>query len=108
VKLIHERSGGIPRTVSVICDNALVTGFAMGRRLVDKEIVAEVARDFDLREAKSATASPAPTFGADAPSKTEARPSESSTDPDATDDDGTDEVFGAAAHRRRFSLFRGR
>jgi general secretion pathway protein A len=28
VMLIHERSGGIPRTISVICDNALLTGFA--------------------------------------------------------------------------------
>ena len=27
--LIHERAGGIPRTISVIADNALVTGFAL-------------------------------------------------------------------------------
>ena len=108
VKLIHERSRGIPRTVSVICDNALVSGFAMGRRLVDKEIVAEVARDFDLREAGTEAES-APTFVADAPSKTGARlGDEPSKHPEATDADGTDEVFGAAAHRRRFSLFRAR
>jgi general secretion pathway protein A len=48
VMLIHERSGGIPRTVSVLCDNALLTGFALGRRPVDSEIVLEVAHDFDL------------------------------------------------------------
>src|SRR5205085_12312008 len=29
IQTIHERSGGIPRTVSVICDNALVSGFAL-------------------------------------------------------------------------------
>ena len=31
VVLIHERSGGIPRTISVMCDNALLTGFGLGR-----------------------------------------------------------------------------
>jgi general secretion pathway protein A len=48
VILIHERSGGIPRTISVICDNALLTGFALGRQPVDSAVVREVARDFDL------------------------------------------------------------
>jgi general secretion pathway protein A len=48
VLLIHERSGGIPRTISVICDNALLTGFGLGRQPVDSEIVLEVVHDFDL------------------------------------------------------------
>ena len=48
VMLIHERSGGIPRTISVICDNALLTGFALGRQPIDAAIIREVAHDFDL------------------------------------------------------------
>jgi general secretion pathway protein A len=48
VVLIHEQSRGIPRTINVICDNALLTGMAIGRRLVDSEIVREVVRDFEL------------------------------------------------------------
>jgi general secretion pathway protein A len=48
VVLIHERSRGIPRTISVMCDNALLTGFGLGRQPVDSEIVLEVAHDFDL------------------------------------------------------------
>jgi general secretion pathway protein A len=48
VMLIHDRSGGIPRTISVMCDNALLTGLGLGRQPVDSEIVLEVARDFDL------------------------------------------------------------
>jgi general secretion pathway protein A len=48
VVLIHEYSRGIPRTISVICDNALVSGMALERRPVDKEIVLEVCRDFCL------------------------------------------------------------
>jgi general secretion pathway protein A len=49
VTLIHEHSGGIPRTISVICDNALVSAMALDRQLVDRAIVSEVCRDFALR-----------------------------------------------------------
>jgi general secretion pathway protein A len=48
VVLIHRYSGGIPRTVSVICDNALLHGLALGRQPVRQEIVLEVCRDFSL------------------------------------------------------------
>jgi general secretion pathway protein A len=48
IRTVHERSGGIPRTISVICDNALVSGFALDRRPVDREVVLEVCRDFDF------------------------------------------------------------
>ncbi len=49
VTLIHECSHGIPRTINVMCDNALVSGLALGRQPVDREIVSEVSRDFVLR-----------------------------------------------------------
>ncbi len=48
VMLIHERAGGIPRTISVMCDNALLTGFGLGRTTIDSAVILEVARDFDL------------------------------------------------------------
>ena len=48
VALIHEYSRGIPRTISVICDNALVSGMALGGRRVDRPIVIEVGRDLRL------------------------------------------------------------
>jgi type II secretory pathway predicted ATPase ExeA len=48
VVLIHERSRGIPRLINVICDNAMLTGFGLGRRVVDRAIVLEVTHDFDL------------------------------------------------------------
>jgi general secretion pathway protein A len=51
VMLIHECSAGIPRSISVICDNALVSGMALGRKLVDRAIVLEVCRDLRLRPA---------------------------------------------------------
>jgi general secretion pathway protein A len=45
---IHARARGIPRSISVICDNALVTGFATDTRPVDHDIVTEVCRDLDF------------------------------------------------------------
>jgi general secretion pathway protein A len=53
VMAIHAASKGIPRTISVICDNALLTGFALGRRPVDSAIIEEVCRDFDLAAPQS-------------------------------------------------------
>jgi general secretion pathway protein A len=48
VTLIYQYSRGLPRTISVMCDNALMSGFALDQRPVDGEIVREVCRDFDL------------------------------------------------------------
>lgn len=50
---VHAASGGIPRTISVICDNALLAAFALQRTRVDKEIVGEVCRDLHLHRVAS-------------------------------------------------------
>jgi len=49
VKAVYHASGGIPRTISVICDNALLTAFALQRPKVDSEIIDEVCRDLHLQ-----------------------------------------------------------
>lgn len=49
VLAVYEYSGGIPRTINVLCDNALVSTFARGEQLVAQQTVEEVARDFDLQ-----------------------------------------------------------
>jgi general secretion pathway protein A len=48
VLAIHARAKGIPRTISVLCDNALLTGFAMERTQVGADVIADVGADFDL------------------------------------------------------------
>jgi general secretion pathway protein A len=55
VTLIHERSKGIPRTINVLADNALLSAFAVGERPVTRQTVLDVCRDFDLDEAADAT-----------------------------------------------------
>jgi general secretion pathway protein A len=53
VQEIYERTKGIPRLVSVVCDNALVTGFANGVAPVDRQVIVGVCRDFDFGPARS-------------------------------------------------------
>jgi general secretion pathway protein A len=45
---IHEAAGGIPRTISVICANALLTGYAEEQRRITRKLIEAVCRDFDL------------------------------------------------------------
>jgi len=58
---IHQYSTGIPRVISVICDNALVNGFAADQKPVGAGTVMEVCRSLalPLDDAKPAPA-PAP------------------------------------------------
>ena len=67
VSIIHEYSGGIPRIISVICDNALVNGMALRQRPVTQGIVAEACRDLALRPGRGTiaeTSSPKPANAA--------------------------------------------
>jgi general secretion pathway protein A len=48
VALIYRASEGIPRLINNICDNALLTGFAMSTQQITPEIVAEVVESLDL------------------------------------------------------------
>jgi type II secretory pathway predicted ATPase ExeA len=103
---IHEHAGGIPRTISVICENALTSGFAAEVKPVGRDIVLEVCRDFDLgdpapraerREPAAALARaplPAPAV---APPPVAARPAR--LPPDARP------LFGDLTRTRRFSFF---
>ena len=48
VRTIYEASGGIPRTIGVVCENALLAGYAAQMKPVDRITVTEVCRDLDL------------------------------------------------------------
>jgi general secretion pathway protein A len=53
VRLIHDRSRGIPRIINVICDNALIGTMAMGYRRVEQAMINEVCRDLRLSGAST-------------------------------------------------------
>ncbi|HOQ59759.1 MAG TPA: AAA family ATPase [Vicinamibacterales bacterium] len=48
VLAIYEASRGIPRTIGVVCENALLAGYAAQKKPVDGPLVAEVCGDLDL------------------------------------------------------------
>jgi general secretion pathway protein A len=48
VVAIHQHSAGIPRVISVICDNALVNGFAADQKPVGVAVITEVCRALAL------------------------------------------------------------
>jgi general secretion pathway protein A len=51
IEAVHRASAGIPRTISVICENALISGFAVQQRPIGAEIIGEVCRDHGLTPA---------------------------------------------------------
>ena len=65
VTLIHQCSLGIPRTISVICDNALISGMALRQQRVTQAIVLEVCRDLHLASSEELHSSTLPTVAQD-------------------------------------------
>ena len=44
---IHEASGGIPRSINILCDNALLTGFAEQLGVIDENIVIDCVKEIE-------------------------------------------------------------
>ena len=57
---VHETSGGIPRVINVLCDNALIGGFAAQVKPVVRKLVEDVSRDFDIKQRPSRAPQVAP------------------------------------------------
>ena len=51
IEFVHEHTGGVPRLVNQLCDMGLVYAFAGQQRVVDVEVLGQVLRDRDEREA---------------------------------------------------------
>jgi general secretion pathway protein A len=45
VDLVHARTGGVPRLINVLCDSALVYGFAEQKPAIDSGLMAQVVED---------------------------------------------------------------
>jgi general secretion pathway protein A len=45
---VHVASDGLPRTINVICDNALLTAFGASERRISSAIVEQVCADLDF------------------------------------------------------------
>ena len=60
IRLIHERSRGICRSISVIAENALIAGYAEGERPVTRRLVVQVCEELDFPDLATAPAPAAP------------------------------------------------
>jgi general secretion pathway protein A len=49
LRMVHELSGGIPRLVNVLCDSALLLGYARDWPTLGRDAIREVAGDLELR-----------------------------------------------------------
>jgi len=45
---VHSYSGGIPRLINILCDNGLLTAYALRKRRVETTMISEIARDLQL------------------------------------------------------------
>ncbi|MFH2066777.1 MAG: AAA family ATPase [Pseudomonadota bacterium] len=48
IREIMTYSGGFPRTVNILCDHALLTGYVKGSQKIDREIIRECAEDLRI------------------------------------------------------------
>jgi general secretion pathway protein A len=49
IEEIHERTGGIPRLINILCDNSLLIGYASDKIIIDEKVVNEAANDLKLK-----------------------------------------------------------
>jgi general secretion pathway protein A len=96
VAAVHQYARGLPRTISVLCDNALVSGFALDAKPIGRSVVLDVCRDFDLGNVP-----PADAVAAAEPPPVADRVAEPASGAVAQ----ASRLFGDFGWRRRFSLF---
>ena len=53
IEAIHQYSAGIPRLINVICDNAMISAYALEKKEIDTRFIQEVADDLYLSNVAS-------------------------------------------------------
>jgi general secretion pathway protein A len=49
IREIFRFTGGYPRAINVICDHALLTGYASGLKTIDSDVIKECERELNIR-----------------------------------------------------------
>jgi type II secretory pathway predicted ATPase ExeA len=106
VGAVFEASQGIPRTVNVVADNALIGGFAAQVRPISVAFIEEVRRDFDLKPVEPVRPETESQEPPAAPTAAVAQfPSPGSTEQGRGDEVAEAPMFGTVRRKRRFSFF---
>jgi general secretion pathway protein A len=58
LKAIYAHSNGIPRLINTLCDQALLTGYAEGRRRINRRIVQQVVRELEAQPRRKVLTQP--------------------------------------------------
>lgn len=48
LEIVHAYSGGIPRLINILCDNGMLTAYALGKKTVEVGMIEEIAHDLNL------------------------------------------------------------
>lgn len=106
VESIYRGSGGVPRAINVIGENALIGGFAAQARPIPRALVEAIVRDFDL------AAPPEPTVQSARPPADERGPESPASErsgalpgEQAASEVSEAPLFGSVTRRQGFSLF---
>lgn len=113
ISAVYAASKGLPRTVNVVCDNALIGGFAAQVKPINAAFVEDVCRDFDITRSVDAPAAlesqgaaedrrlalPEPALAA------VAAPVAAAGEADTAYSEPAQPMFGTAGRKRRFSFF---
>jgi type II secretory pathway predicted ATPase ExeA len=105
IAAVYAASKGLPRTVNVVCDNALLGGFAAQVRPINARFVEDVCRDFDIQ--RSADLEPAGIAIEDGQPPVQAPPATQSSPPSTppSADERPEPIFESVSRKRRFSFF---
>lgn len=69
IEALHERSGGIPRLINVLCDGALLAGYSQDVETIDRGRIEEVARDLGMIETQAEGAAARPAITSTSPGR---------------------------------------
>lgn len=47
IAIVHAHAGGVPRVINAVCDNALLAGYVMDRRVIDGECARRAIRQLE-------------------------------------------------------------
>jgi general secretion pathway protein A len=104
---VHECSRGIPRSINVICDNALLSAMGLGRTLVERSHIVDVCRDLRLAAAAAGPPARPATARENQPvDETSVRPSTVDRPADADADSASTEGRAEARRSRPFKRLR--
>lgn len=109
IRVIHADSKGYPRLINIICDHALVTGFARGLHSIGPQVIRECSRELRItigeRAAVLQTAAhlevPATAAPKAAPPAVPPEPARMPAPPEADDDGDVVPAFAPRSRQRR-------